>query len=869
MIDQQIYAYFKKHPKKRFSLREIVRGLRLDKDEAREALDLLVAEGKVLEPRRKLYHLPEAGARKGFEGRLQGHPAGFGFVIPANPNLADLYVPKGHLGGAWHGDLVRAEPRPPGRDGKPWAAVTEVLERATRQAVGRLYFKQGFAWLKPDDARLPHLKIKPEGLEGLESGARLSARVYFGSNKRGAAEPYGEVAAHLGQGDSPEVETEAVIAKYELLSVFSPEALAEAARVAHLDSREIERRRDFRKLRVFTIDGADAKDFDDAIHIETLPDGHYRVGIHIADVSHYVGEFNPLDHEAYARATSVYLPGRVLPMLPEQLSNGICSLKPYEDRLVLSVLVELTPSGKVKEYRFEEGVIRSVARLTYEEVETFAREVKGAGGSEDRRLEAKVRKSGAPPSSNGASQVPAAWSPELRADLELLLKLTQILKERRLERGALDFNFTEVKVEVDQDGNLHLIPQREPKARNLIEELMLLANRTVAKHLSERQIPALFRVHEDPSEEAFNKLMNALGKQGYSLPGGELTPKALQAILKKAEGKPEAPVVSTLLLRSLRLARYAAENLGHFGLAAEHYLHFTSPIRRYPDLVVHRVLRALIRRKANQAKKDDWAKRFPKLAEHTSERERAAENAERELSKYYQCLWAERHKGETHLGTVSGVTGFGVFVSLPNGVEGMIRLGALEDDHYHYHEDLLALEGLRSKRRIRMGDELEIEIQGANPSARQIDFVPIERFYQQKTEGQNQRVTPSKQRSRRSVGRGSRPSSQSQDPPEAHGTAQRLTTAVESDLRKRSQPHQPTKPRKVVATEPKSPPPHAKATSRRVVGPPAERRGFSKPVKVKAQKVYFGSWGQENLEKAPPPAAEKTQSSKKKRRRRR
>ncbi|MCX7782393.1 MAG: ribonuclease R [Meiothermus sp.] len=816
MLEQQIYAYFKKHPKKRFSLREVVRGLRLDKDEAREALDLLVAEGKVLEPRRKLYHLPEAQARKGFEGRLQGHPAGFGFVIPTNPDLPDLYVPKGHLSGAWHGDLVRAEPRPPGRDGKPWGVVTEVLERATHQVVGRLYFKQGFAWLKPDDARLPALKLKPEGLEGLESGARLSARVSFDARKRGAAEPYGALTAHLGQGDSPEVETEAVIAKYELLSAFSPEALAEAARVTHLDSREIKRRLDFRNLRVFTIDGADAKDFDDAIHIETLSDGHYRVGIHIADVSHYVQEFSPLDHEAYARATSVYLPGRVLPMLPEPLSNGICSLKPYEDRLVLSVLVELTPKGKVKSYRFAEGVIRSVARLTYPEVEAFAGSLESPESSPD--------------------PVPPDWSKELKADLAQLLKLTQTLKERRLEQGALDFRFTEVKVEVDEDGNLHLIPQQEPKARSLIEELMLLANRTVAQHLSERQIPALFRVHEDPSEEAFNKLVAALGKLGYSLPGGELSPKALQSILKKAEGRPEAPVVSTLLLRSLRLARYAAENLGHFGLAAEHYLHFTSPIRRYPDLVVHRVLRALLRRKVGQAQREDWAKRFPKIAEHTSERERAAENAERELTKYYQCLWAERHKGETHLGMVSGVTGFGVFVSLSNGVEGMIRLGALEDDHYHYHEDLLALEGVRSKRRIRIGDQMEVKIAGANPSARQIDFVPTEKFYEK---AQSASSASSKKRSKKP-------------------TAQPKRQAPETASQARG-------PRKVVATEPKSPAPHAKARSRRVVGPPDERRGFSKPVKVRAQKIYFGAWGAEPATDA---GSDKPKARKKRRKRR-
>jgi ribonuclease R len=701
--------------------------------------------------------------------------------------------------------------------------VVEVLERAHHQVVGRLYFKQGFAWLKPDDARLPALKLKPEGLEGLESGARLVVRVTYPSGRK-PQEPYGEFAGYLGQGDSPEVETEAIIAKYELRSVFPPEALEEAQKIAHLDAKEVARREDFRALRVFTIDGADAKDFDDAIHIEQLPNGNYRVGIHIADVSHYVKEFSPLDHEAYARATSVYLPGRVLPMLPEQLSNGICSLKPYEDRLVISVLVELTPKGKVKDYRFAEGVIRSVARLTYTEVEAFA---EGLKHPEQTQV------------------LPPDWSSGLEEDLKLLLRLTQTLKARRLEEGALDFRFTEVKVEVDEDGSLHLIPQNEPRARSLIEELMLLANRVVAKHLAERDIPTLFRVHEDPSEEAYNKLVAALGKLGYSLPGGELSPKALQSILKQAEGRPEEPVVSTLLLRSLRLARYAAENLGHFGLAAEHYLHFTSPIRRYPDLVVHRVLRTLLQRRITQARKEEWSQRFPKIAEHTSERERAAENAERELTKYYQCLWALRHRGETFRGTVSGVTGFGVFVSLENGVEGMIRLGALEDDHYQYIEDLLALEGLRTKRRIRIGDEMEVKIEGANPSARQIDLVPTEKFYQSETPPEPPKQEQSKKRRRGKRGKGTKPAAQE---PKAAATAKPA--------------------RKIVATEPKSPAPHTRARSRRVVGPPDERRGFQKPVKVNAQKIYFGSWG-EAPSASPQPSGEKASSSKRKRRRRR
>lgn len=824
---EQIYEHLKKHPKKRFSLRELVRSLRLDKDEAKEALDLLVAEGKVAEPRRRLYQLPEGLGKKGLEGRLQAHPAGFAFVLPTHPDLPDLYIPKGYLGGAWHGDLVRAEPRPPGRDGKPWGAVVEVLERAHHQVVGRLYFKQGFAWLRPDEARLPALKLKPDGLEGLESGARLAVRVIFPRGK----EPYGEVAGYLGQGEGPEVETEAIIAKYELRSVFPPEALEEAEKVAHLDAKELARREDFRALRVFTIDGADAKDFDDAIHIEPLANGNFRVGVHIADVSHYVKEFSPLDHEAYARATSVYLPGRVLPMLPEQLSNGICSLKPYEDRLVLSVLVELTPKGRVKDYRFAEGVIRSVARLTYTEVEAFAESL------------------GAPETASGPFL--PDWSLELKNDLKLLLSLTQTLKARRLEQGALDFRFTEVKVEVDDDGNLHLIPQKEPRARSLIEELMLLANRVVAKHLAEQEIPTLFCVHEDPSEEAYNKLVAALGRLGYTLPGGELSPKALQSILKQAEGRPEEAVVSTLLLRSLRLARYAAENLGHFGLAAQHYLHFTSPIRRYPDLVVHRVLRALLKRRVTQARKEDWAKRFPKIAEHASERERAAESAERELTKYYQCLWAQKHQGETFQGTVSGVTGFGVFVTLENGVEGMIRLGALRDDHYQYIEDLLALEGLRSKRRIRIGDEMEVKIEGANPSARQIDLVPTEKFFQWEPEPQPQK--PGKKRRRSQRGNGTEP---------AQPTGKPATDEPKSRARSRPAGREPGKNGQAAQSTMESP----RLRSRRVVGPPDEQRGFQKPVKTSAQRIYFGAWGEAPSTSKP---GEQEASSKGRRRRKR
>ncbi|WP_018465845.1 ribonuclease R [Calidithermus timidus] len=786
-----ILEFLRKQPDKQYGLREIIRSLRLERAEAKESLDRLVAEGKLIETRRHTYVLPGAGSEirkpvggrpgRGFVAKLQVHPLGFGFAMPEEPGREDLYIPKGSLAGAWHGDRVVVVPQPPGRDRKPWGVVAEVLERARDRMTGRLDFKRGFAWLISDDPKLPRMiKLMPLGLGGLEAGARIAVKINYPD--RPGHEPYGEFLEYLGQADDPQSETEAVIVKHNLLKEFSPEALAEAERISfEIPPSELERRSDFRGLNIFTIDGADAKDFDDAIHVERLPKGIFRVGVHIADVSHYVKEHSALDKDAYARATSVYLPGRVLPMLPERLSNGVCSLVPGEDRLVLSVLLDIDKDGHIRDYQLREGVIRSVARLTYNQVQDYAE----------------------------GKPLPEEYS-FLAADLTLLLALTKALKEDRLAHGALDFHFSEVKVEVGEEGSLHLIPIREPDARSLVEELMLLANRTVARHLFERGIPALFRVHEDPTEKAYAELVQNLARLGYKLPHGEPSPKALQEILKQAEGKPEEKVVSSLLLRSLRLARYAAENLGHFGLAAEHYLHFTSPIRRYPDLVVHRVLKALLRKRITEKKRAEWAERFPDMALHASERERAAEEAERDLTKFYQCLWAQGQVGQTFGGIVSGVTDFGVFVALENGVEGMIRLENLRDDYYHYTPDLLALVGQRSKRRIRIGDALEVSIMAANPAARQIDMEPA------RAEGQARSGKPAKREKPAKAG-----------PTRGRGGDKKAT--------------------------------------RSAVGPPAKRERPDRGARATLSKIYFGEWSGSPAPERP----SESQSGSRRRRRRR
>jgi ribonuclease R len=826
-----ILEFLRKQPDKQYGLREIIRSLCLERAEAKERLERLVRAGEVLEPRRNTYALPGTAAAKpgggrGFVARLQVNPLGFGFAVPEEPGREDLYIPKGSLGGAWHGDRVVVVPQPPGRpvhgsavpkgvvrsvhgsavpkgvvrDRRSWGVVSEVLERARDRMTGRLEFKRGFAWLISDDPRLPRMiKLMPLGLGELQAGARIAIKINYPD--RPGHEPYGEFLEYLGQADDPQSETEAVIVKHGLIKEFSPEALAEAERIPlEIPPSELERRADFRNLYVFTIDGADAKDFDDAIHVERLQGGIFRVGVHIADVSHYVREGSALDRDAYARATSVYLPGQVLPMLPERLSNGVCSLVPNEDRLVLSVLLDIDKDGHIRDYHFREGVIRSVARLTYNQVQDYAE----------------------------GKPLPEEYA-FLAADLTLLLALTKALKEERLERGALDFHFSEVKVEVGEEGSLHLIPIREPDARSLIEELMLLANRTVARHLFERDIPALFRVHEDPSEKAYSELVQNLARLGYRLSHGEPSPKVLQEILKQAEGKPEEKVVSSLLLRSLRLARYAAENLGHFGLATEHYLHFTSPIRRYPDLVVHRVLRALLKKRITEKKRAEWAERFPAMALHTSERERAAENAERDLSKFYQCLWAQGQIERSFAGVVSGVTDFGVFVALDNGVEGMIRLEALRDDHYRYDPDLLALVGQRSKRRIRIGDEMRVTILAASPPARQIDLAPAQAKGDQKAELAARSGQPGQASGKK--GKASSPD--------------RRTQKQDSSAR-------------------------GKKAARSAVGPPAKRERPDRGTRATLGKIYFGEWsGSTEAEARPPERRSEGQSRSRRRRRRR
>jgi len=700
LSSEELFDFFKGHPEKPWHVQELQKRLKVkNRTPLRHALDALVEEGKLVRTRRRSYGLPQE--MNLVLGRLQITSGGYGFVIPEKEGEKDLFIPADALFGAWDGDRVMARPSPHKDNGRVSGQIVRVLKRKHNHVVGTLEYSKGYAILRPDSTKLrERVLLLPDSVGKLEAGSRIVAKMVW-PDESGEKDPFGEVEEVLGDEADPKTETRAVVIKYGLKDEFDATTQQEAEAVPPSVSGDmLEGRTDLRGINTFTIDGADAKDFDDAISLERLTGrgkkGLLRVGVHIADVSYYVAEGTSLDREALERATSVYLPGRVLPMLPESLSNGICSLVEGEARLALSAMVDITRDGDVKSVKFKETVIESDARLTYDQVQDFA---------------------------DGTGRLPKGKR-KLERDVKVLLDLTQSLRKARIENGALDFNFTEAKVDVDDTGELELTPISSNAARQLIEELMLLANRLVAKELSSKDIPALFRVHEDPSGDKLEALERALGRLGYTIDLAEAKPQDLQEVLKTVAGKPEAQLVNTLLLRSLKQARYSAENKGHFGLAFDNYLHFTSPIRRYPDLVVHRVLRALLQRRLSPTLKERLKSDFPGLGEHTSERERNAEDAERDLTRFYHARWAKEHVGEVFTGMISGVTNFGVFTALPNGVEGLIHVSQLDDDYYVYLEDSLMLLGKHSRKKFRMGDKLEVKILAANPVQRQIDLIP-------------------------------------------------------------------------------------------------------------------------------------------------
>lgn len=628
-------------------------------------------------------------------GIYHANPKGFGFVTPDSPDGGgDWFVPRGHGLGAWDGDAVTFVPTDPARRA---CKVTAVTRRAHRTVTGTLHRHGGSYTLTPDDPRLTHPLLLTGRLRGVSPGCRAAASVVsYGAPQ---TPPMATLAQVFGPGGTLESAQAAILYNYEVTPQFPPEVEESAAALPQaVLASELPGRVDFRDQTVATVDSASAKDLDDAVSLTVDPQGRRVLGVHIADVSHYVRPQTPIDQEAFTRGTSVYYADHVAPMLPTALSNGVCSLNPQVERLTLSCLMTLDDAGQVVDYKLVQGVIRTTDRLNYHEVNQF--------------LDGVIPDDG--PLANAAPAAPALR--RLVTGLDLLA--AQRRKLRRL-RGALELSSTECYFRFDDQGRVMDIEKRASgRGESLIEECMLLANETVSKHLCDNALPGVFRVHEKPSAEKFEALKRMVAPLGYALK--DASGFQLQKLLDWAKDGPLEGAVSMMTLRSLMKARYDPQDLGHFGLAAEHYCHFTSPIRRYPDLVVHRVLTASLTGNARALK--TLAAFTPQAARRSSDREVAAQNAEREIEKLYMAQFMSDKVGQTFPGAVTGLLRDRLFVGLENGVEGALPIQALPHDRWHYDESAQTLTGLDSGTVYSFGTPLEVVCAAADPSTGKIDF---------------------------------------------------------------------------------------------------------------------------------------------------
>jgi ribonuclease R len=689
-------------------MRELLQVLKVPKDDRtsfKRHIKSLVASGDLIQIRGERFGLPEKMDL--YVGRLQTHPAGYGFVTPERPlesGAGDIYISNPHLNEAMHGDrvVVRIERIKDG--GRAEGRIIRVLERRNSSLVGR-YDRDdsGMGHVAPFDRRVLMDIVVPPGQEGGASPGEMVIveLTRWPTATRGAI---GRVADVLGDIDAPGVDTEIIIRKWGIPDAHSEEAVAEAVRLGPaVSEKDIRGRTDFRRVPTVTIDGEHARDFDDAITIDRLPNGNFWLGVHIADVSHYVQDGSALDREAYDRGTSVYFPERAVHMFPSELATGLCSLNPHVDRLVQSCLMEIDRHGQVVRHAFHDGVINSDERMTYNAVN-------GILTDRDPALLAQY-----------STLVPM---------FEQMRELFQILNDARRRRGSIDFDLNEAEVIIDEGGVVEaIIALQRNVAHRLIEEFMLLANETVASFLEAQEAPALYRIHEEPDLLKVAKFEEFISGFGYSLaaPANALRPRHFQKLLEKIHGKPEEKPIAMLMLRTMQKARYAPENLGHFGLAAPSYTHFTSPIRRYPDLVVHRALRATRHRLLTAETREEWAEELPEVARHTSEMERRADEAERELLQWKKVKFMADKVGDEFEGYVTGVAAFGLFIELvEHFVEGMVHVSTMADDYYRFVETAHLLRGENTHKVYRLGDKVKVQVIRVNMELRQVDLGLVE-----------------------------------------------------------------------------------------------------------------------------------------------
>jgi ribonuclease R len=666
---------------------------------AMQLLKSLVEEGTLVHIKGDRYSLPRQINL--VTGTVSAHRDGYGFVVPASGEGSDVFVPARFMREVMHGDRVVVRVEHGLRSARPEGRIIRVLERAHQTVVGRFEIGRRFGYVVPADPRLgTDLFIPKTAARQVRPGQMVVARIdtYPGRNR--SAE--GTIIEVLGDPADPDVEILTIAYKYGLPVEFPAEVLAAVARVPdQVEEADRRGREDLRPLATVTIDGETAKDFDDAVSVRREEEGRIRLWVSIADVGHYVEEGSPVDLEAYERGTSVYFPGKCIPMLPEKLSNGICSLNPEVERLAMTAEMLFDQQGHRLESRFYPSVIRSRARLTYTEVAAMV-------ADEDQATIARY---------------PEVY-PHLRVMAELALRLTAM----RRQRGSLDFDLPEAEIILDLQGRPENIVRAERNmAHRLIEEFMLAANEAVATFLAGRGAPFLYRIHEPPSAEKLVAFQEFIGhfNYGISLDKGGVDPRKLQELLAQLGGKPEERMINQVLLRCMKQAHYAPENVGHFGLAADLYCHFTSPIRRYPDLVVHRALRqVLVSGKMPEKRQAKLQQILPAMGEHTSQRERRAMEAEREIISLKKCQFMADKVGEVFAGFVSGVQPFGFFVELKDlFVEGLVHISSIADDFYVYEEDLHRLVGQHRRRIFQVGDEVRVTVTKVDLDRREIDFV--------------------------------------------------------------------------------------------------------------------------------------------------
>lgn len=704
-IKEKILLFMKDEAYKPLTLNELMQALEIEqsmKKEILKVLNELENEGKIIFTRTERYGIPEK--MNLVIGTLEGHQKGYAFLRPDDKEINDIFISPVDMNGAMHGDKVIVRPMKISEEVKsPEGKVIRIIERANTFVIGTFQKSKHFGFVVPDDKRIAtDIFVPQEYINNAKSNSKVTVKITEWPEKR--KNPEGRIVEVIGDIEDTKTHIEALLLAKKVRQFFPEDVIKEAIKVSAegIHEQEYKRRKDLRELPIITIDGEDAKDLDDAVYAEKINDNEYKLSVHIADVTHYVKEDRKLDKEALKRATSIYISDRVIPMLPKELSNGVCSLNPNEDKLTLSVDMTITADGKVIDYTIFESIIRNHYRMTYTDVSNILE-----FPDENKELLDKYN--------------------DILPMLKVMEELSLLLRRKREVRGAIDFEFPETKIITDNKGKAIDVTKYERRVSNkIIEEFMLVCNETVAEHYYWLNMPFVYRIHEDPEDEKMYEFSKFIHNLGYTLKGNnDVHPRELQQLLLKIKGTKEETLINNMMLRSLRKAIYSPESSTHFGLAAQYYCHFTSPIRRYPDLQIHRIIKGQINGKFSEAALNKLAERTLIVSEQSSKMERIADEIERDTDKIKIAEFMSDKIGEEYDGVISGVTSFGIFVELENTVEGLVHISNMVDDYYIYDNEKKELYGQGSRKVFKIGDSVRVRLEKVSIARAEIDFVLI------------------------------------------------------------------------------------------------------------------------------------------------